>query len=264
MTKPWWVCLAGWLILSVVSLILAGAASIQEACESYRLARLSPAEHFRVAYELCRTSFARKYLGPAAASACLAGNADEASQHLERIPASAPEYREASKLLASIRQRKQAQREEATRLANQSQQQSREQMLKNVQGVAHDSFKCGTSEGNERIMSFDNGHYWWSDDGRCAKIEQKGRDEDAKLSSYWPATVRVDTDMDSFWLPKEERTCQTYPGDEGRVAVVACNGEGSHRDHNIPVKFWGGVDRNTVSDWKCRREGEEFVCRAID
>jgi hypothetical protein len=28
--------------------------------------------------------------------------------------------------------------------------------------------------------------------------------------------------------------------------------------------FSGSVDRDTVSDWKCRREGDEFVCRAID
>jgi hypothetical protein len=84
------------------------------------------------------------------------------------------------------------------------------------------------------------------------------------IHSYWPTTVRVDSDMDSFWLNNEERTCQTHPDDNGRVAVVACNTSGSHPDHNIPVKFWGGVDRNTVSDWKCRREGEGFVCRALD
>jgi TPR repeat protein len=90
----------------------------------------------------------------------------------------------------------------------------------------------------------------------------------SKLHSYWSTRIRVDTDMDSFWLPDEERTCQTYPSDKGKVAVVACNVSGSHRDHNIPVTFWGDPDRNTVSDWRCRREqsilGGEFVCRAID
>jgi hypothetical protein len=90
--------------------------------------------------------------------------------------------------------------------------------------------------------------------------EQQGNE----LLSYWPATIRVDTDMDSFWLADEERTCQTYPNDNGRIAVVACNPSGSHRDHNIPVRFWGDPDRNSVSDWKCRREGDTFVCRAID
>ena len=97
---------------------------------------------------------------------------------------------------------------------------------------------------------------------------QAKRDEEARTnsywSSYWSTTLRVNTDMDSFWLNGEERTCQTYPDAEGRIGAVACNNTGSHRDRNIPVKFWGGVDRNTVSDWKCRREGDEFVCRAID
>lgn len=98
--------------------------------------------------------------------------------------------------------------------------------------------------------------------------QQRQRDSDAQFYSYWSTTLRVDTDMDSFWLPDEERTCQTSPGADGRVAIVACNPEGTHKQHNIPVKFWGGVDRNTVSDWKCRREkdlfADQFVCRAID
>ena len=29
------------------------------------------------------------------------------------------------------------------------------------------------------------------------------------------------------------------------------------------VKFWGGIDRNTISFWRCRREGDAFVCRAL-
>ena len=33
----------------------------------------------------------------------------------------------------------------------------------------------------------------------------------SQLHSYWSTTVRVDTDMDSFWLPDKERTCKTYP-----------------------------------------------------
>ena len=88
--------------------------------------------------------------------------------------------------------------------------------------------------------------------------------KDANLSSYWPTTVRVDTDMDSFWLNAEERTCITTSGAEGRVAAVTCDDSGSHQAHNIPVKFWGGVDRNVGSSWRCRREGDDFVCRAID
>jgi hypothetical protein len=74
--------------------------------------------------------------------------------------------------------------------------------------------------------------------------------------------------MDSFWLPDEERTCQSYPNEKGKVETITCSATSSSHPHNIPVKFWGGVDRNTVSSWKCRREknllSDEFVCRAID
>jgi hypothetical protein len=94
--------------------------------------------------------------------------------------------------------------------------------------------------------------------------EQKKRDEDAEVWSYWPTTLRVDTDMDSFWLKNEERTCETYPNVAGKIAIVACNSTGSHQNHNIPVKFWGGVNRNIVSRWRCRRESDDFVCKAID
>ena len=66
-------------------------------------------------------------------------------------------------------------------------------------------------------------------------VQQQARE----LSSYWPTTVRVDTDMDSFWLVNEERMCKTYPDDKGRVSVVSCKPSDSYKDHNIPVKFWG-------------------------
>ncbi|MHB8301546.1 MAG: hypothetical protein ACYDC6_01720 [Acidobacteriaceae bacterium] len=139
---------------------------------------------------------------------------------------------------------------------------------RNSSGQVHDPFTCATSTDNRPIISFDNGLHWWRDDGRCAEQLQKNRDEDAEKYSYWSTTLRVDTDMDSFWLPDEERTCQSYPGENGEVSVVACNPTGTHREHNIPVKFWGGVERNTVSDWKCRREkgllSDEFVCWALN
>jgi hypothetical protein len=98
--------------------------------------------------------------------------------------------------------------------------------------------------------------------------EIQRENEGSEIRSYWPTTIRVDTDMDSFWLPDEERTCQTYPDYKGRVSVVACNPSGSHRDHNIPVTFWGDPNRDISSDWKCQSEksifGDRFVCRAID
>ena len=141
---------------------------------------------------------------------------------------------------------------------------ARQQVQKNYDGTAHDPFTCNINKNDQAIMSFDSGKTWWSDDGRCATRQQAERDADAKFSSYWPTTIRVDTDMDSFWLNNEERTCQTFPDEKGRVSVVACTSTGSHREHNIPVKFWGSIDRNTVSDWKCRREDNDFVCRALN
>jgi hypothetical protein len=104
-------------------------------------------------------------------------------------------------------------------------------------------------------------------DKDTSETAQERRNENAKLHSYWSTIVRVNTDMDSFWLPDEERTCQTYPDEKGRVATVTCDTT-AHANHNIPVEFWGGVDRNTASDWKCRREKDifrdVFVCRAIN
>ena len=88
------------------------------------------------------------------------------------------------------------------------------------------------------------------------------------LRRYWPTTIRVDTDMDSSWLQDEERTCQAYPDGEGNISVVACNPSGSHRDHNIPVTFWGDPDTYIVNKCRCRKEnsilGNEFACRATE
>jgi hypothetical protein len=145
---------------------------------------------------------------------------------------------------------------------------ARQTMWRNFQGLSNDPFLCKPSN-QEMTVSFDNGRHWWNDDGRCTGLQpygrkQQQRDKAAKMSSYWATSIRVDTDMDSSWLKDEERFCQTYPDEKGRVSVVACNERGSHSSHNIPVTFWGGVDRNTVSNWKCRREGDAFVCRAID
>jgi len=157
---------------------------------------------------------------------------------------------------------------DAAARAAQAKSQAFDQMGRNIRGEAHDSFTCATSTENKPIVSFDGGGSWWVDDGRCAQRLQKAKDNDAEISSYLSTTIRVDTDMDSFWLPDEERICQSYPDDKGKVSVIGCNPTGTHRDHNIPVKFWGGVERNTTSDWKCRREkdllSDEFVCRAID
>jgi hypothetical protein len=260
--------------------------ALSEAYDEFKFNHLSPGAHLQLAEEACRTAL---YGG-------ICADFTKATPHLNKIPHDAPEYGEAHKLLEVIQLQQEAaakrQRQnlanleaERSRLANQTQQESYDQMQRNVAGVAHEPHRCATSTAGTQIFSFDNGHYWWPDDGRCALEElrkvgaeeqrqiaqraahdrqQRERDASAQLFSYWPTTLRVDTDMDSFWLDNEERTCQTLPNDESRVARVNCSGNASRQDHSIPVKFWGGIDRGTVSDWKCRREGNEFVCRAID
>jgi hypothetical protein len=189
---------------------------------------------------------------------------DSAVNHLLAIPANAPVHETAVTLLKTIQQKQEQERTlQAERKTRQSEE-AYERLLGNRNGKYNDPFNCSVSTANAPIMSFDNGTTWWLDDGRCALREQQKKNQDASLSSYVPTTIRVDTDMDSFWLNNEERNCQTYPDNAGRVAVVGCNATGNHREHNIPVRFWGGVDRNTVSNWKCRRESENYVCRAID
>ena len=211
--------------------------------QEFSFNRLSPAEHFR--------------LGKAAFEI---GDYTEAERQLRTIQNSGSEHDEAAGILSAIQKQRELQRKAAAMRT----EDARERMLGNMAGKYHDEFKCSISTDNKPIVSFDSGVTWWLDDGRCAVRSQKQRDADANVNSYWPTTVRVDTDMDSFWLNHEERTCQTAPDDKGRVSVVACSPSGNHRAHNIPVKFWGGVDRNTVSDWKCERDGEDFVCKAIN
>jgi hypothetical protein len=250
--------------------------------DNYKAAHLSSADQLERAEAICpkvgRSAFA-----------CSSADPDNAISHLGKIPKGAPEYGQAAEMTSSLRAWQQLLQKrlgealaEQHRIANQSNEEASQQYLRNTAGEARDRFECGTSMESTPIMSFDYKHHWWADDGRCAaqeeaqqqakqeaerqqrEAEQKKLDEDAQLESYWPTTLRVDTDMDSFWFNDEERTCQTYPDSKGRVAVVACNAGGTHRDRNIPVRFWGGVDRNTISNWRCRRESDQFVCKALD
>jgi hypothetical protein len=103
---------------------------------------------------------------------------------LNKIPRDAPEYGDAHKFTevirlqqeaAAERQRQYLAAQEAQRLklANQTWQESFDQMQRNVAGTAHDGHICATSTTGTTIMSFDNGHYWWNDDGRCALEERR-------------------------------------------------------------------------------------------
>lgn len=241
--------------------ILIASAYAYDAWENFAFHRLTPAEHLTKAKAACGTY-------------SLCGDTNEALRQLVAIPPTAPEYATASDFLQQIRKQAQIESDAAEKREQEKATLAKDRAEKNFSGQAQDKFDCETSRTNDPIVSFDDGTTWWKDDGRCTDIlakreeqAQKDRDENAKISSYWSTTVRVDTDMDSFWLPDEERTCQTFPDAKGKVATVTCD-PNSHSTHNIPVVFWGGVDRNTVSDWKCRREkdvfSDQFVCRAID
>jgi len=228
---------------------------------------LSYADHLRIAKSICHV------VDTSTATTCFSTDTVEASRHLEKIASNAGEYAEASKLLTVIRnqeERIRAHERQALEKARSPLEQARSQTSFTCSsGYPKSCTKPDDADCTLRpIISLDNGATWVRDDGRCAAREQKKRDDDAEVYSYWPTTLRVDTDIDSSWLNDEERTCQTYPDKKGRVSVVACNASDSRKDHNIPVRFWGGVDRNTVSDWICRKEvfllNQTFVCRAID
>jgi type II secretory pathway pseudopilin PulG len=244
------ICILALLFLPVVVM------SVDSAVEGLVFNHTSAAGHLKRARAACGISSGED------ATNCT--DPDEAFRQLWAIPKSSQEYGVAAGFIASLQHQHVRLAAEAAAKSAQLRNQAFEQMQKNLNGELHDPSTCANSTENKPIMSFDNGNNWWKDDGRCAEQLQKARDSNAQGYSYWSTTLRVDTDMDSSWLADEERTCQTYPDDKGKVSVVGCNATGSHRDHNIPVKFWGGVERNTVSDWKCRREGDEFVCRAID
>jgi hypothetical protein len=167
----------------------------------------------------------------------------DAEQHLDAIPANAPDRG----TQAYIGLEHQIERE------------------RNASG----SFRCGAQQSTgAEYMSLDDGKSWVPDDGRCADRLIKQRDADAQVHSYWSTSVRVDTDMNASWLNQEERICTSYPGEKDRVAVVKCDLNVERATHSIPVEFWGGVDRGHPSDWRCRREkgllNDQFVCRAID
>ena len=245
----------GWLVLIATFVFMVSETPDAVEWLTFRLA--TPGEHLQHAVAACPAPNQDN-------GAALCPFPAEAQHQLWAIPANAKEHGQATDLLSAIQARMAREEANKPKTVEDARRLAYEQMQKNVSGQANDEFICANGTVFKNVMSFDNGKNWWRDDGRCAEQLQKKRDADAQTSSYWPTTLRVDTDMDSSWLPDEERTCQTYPDDKGKVSVVGCNATGSHRDHNIPVKFWGGLERNTTSDWKCRREGDEFVCRAVD
>ena len=118
-------------VFLILLLVFAGAVVFSigySAYDDYKFNRLSSAEHLATA----KRSLNEPYVS---------------ARHLSAITSGAAEYDEATELLAEIRRKQQE-------LAGQAEKLSREQMLRNVQGTAHDSFKCSTSTAHQPIMSF--------------------------------------------------------------------------------------------------------------
>ena len=205
--------------------------------------RLRPADHLRLALKICSES--------ATPSSCSGHDRDEATRHLAAISSDAPEFNRASELSRFLQQ--QTATEDAS-IADH-----------NFQGLNNDPFICSQSATHQELVSFNRGRNWWIDTvGKCAQREQRRRDTEAENRSYIPTKLRVETDIDSTWMQHEERICTTSPNDEGRVASVHCSVSEGVLVRTLPIVFWGGVDRNTVSQWKCEREDDNFTCKAID
>jgi len=247
------ICFLAFLFFAIV------VTSVVSAVEEFAFNHTSAAGHLKRARAACGISDG--------VDATNCADPDQAFRQLWAIPKSSEEYGVAAAFLTSLQQQHVRLTAESAAKSDQLKNYAFAQMQENFNGQSHDPFKCANSTENKPIVSFDGGNSWWKDDGRCAEQLQKTRDSNAQGYSYWSTTLRVNTDIDSSWLADEERTCQTYPDDKGKVAAVACNATGT-LDHNIPIKFWGGVERNTTSHWKCRREksllSDEFVCRAVD
>lgn len=153
--------------------------------------------------------------------------------NLEAIPQDAPEYKEVPELMKAALEVKKADEDRRKELA------------------AHPPV---FSEADRAAQL--------AEETKRAKL--RPNDSDNYLLRFWSTTVRVDTDMDSFWLNGEQRKCTTSPDDTGRVATVTCNYSASHQIHNIPVDFYGPVDTNRVSSWTCTRKGDSFECRTTE
>ena len=146
--------------------------------DAYKEVHMTPTDHLRKAKLLCPESQDRRGVF------CQAYRQADAESELRAIRSTAPEYSEGNQLLSSIKTS------------------NRKQMEDNFSNVSHDIYRCAHSTEGKLIVSFDDGNSWWIDDGRCAARMESTRDREAESSSYWPTTLRVDTDMNSSWLSR--------------------------------------------------------------
>lgn len=226
--------LAAGVILFVLVCLSVGA------YQSYRFNHMSPDEHLSAAHQYVRDF-----------------NYDAAQKHLNAIPQSslAHDSYEFDEVADAIAKHKAELAEEAAAQAEAQQVYAAQQVQPKL--------RCGiqTATGEE-FMSVD-GKPWVPDDGRCIDLVLH---DDAK--NYRSTTIRVNTDMNQGWLNEERRNCTSYPNDRGRVSTLSCSDNLTRADRNIPVTFWGKVDRGHPSIWKCERQknllDDRFVCWALD
>lgn len=76
----------------------------------------------------------------------------------------------------------------------------------------------------------------------------------------------VSIQIDGNWMMGEYRPCRSYPA----LDDLECTQRGAGAAHLLPVTFWGRIDRNEPSDWKCQRQhgvlasADSVVCWATD
>lgn len=76
----------------------------------------------------------------------------------------------------------------------------------------------------------------------------------------------VSVQIDGNWMMGEYRPCRLYPAPED----LECTQRLAGAAHLLPVTFWGRIDRNESSDWKCQRQHgvltstDSVVCWATD
>ena len=121
---------------------------LSEAYDEFKFNHLSPAEHLRLAQNACRI---QQYGGTTCA------DPSTATSNLNKIPRAAPEYKQAHKIaeMIQLQQKAAAERQrqnlieqeaERLRLANQTQQESFDQMERNVVGTVHNPYRCALPE----------------------------------------------------------------------------------------------------------------------
>ena len=95
---------------------------------------------------------------------------------------------------------------------------------------------------------------------------------------YIPHTAAVDFSMKPNWLVGKNRDCLGFHNapdpNRGLIVTVDCPPSFDEQEtHNVTVKFWGKTVRpysnqndpsGAMHKWRCTRESDGFVCKALD